>query len=144
MKRRKNKPPEWATLSGKSFTRIYSDLISSEAFKALGAATKALYIACAVHQTTKECKQCLVAALSERVYAKGGTDADVENALKWEKGLFVFPEKQARKYGWTHNNISRGMKELVDSGFVEIVQAGKHQRKVNIYKFSDKWKSKTK
>ena len=133
-------PPKWATISGRSYAPIYSDLLQSKAFKSLKPSSKNLFFVCVAHQTTSDCGKCLHEALKERAEAFGNEPP--EACTHWGQGYFVLPRKQAEAYGWKAPNVTRSMQDLIRAGFVDIVQQGARQR-VSIYRFSERWKDET-
>ena len=56
-----------------------------------------------------------------------------------KKGIFTFPKKRMEQYGYDSRNGRRYLKELLDNGFIEVVE--KNFFKENIYEFSEKWKN---
>lgn len=54
---------------------------------------------------------------------------------------FEFPEGAAKKYGFTTKGTFRTkVQELIDAGFIEVVENNRTCRKANVYRFSLKWK----
>ena len=44
------------------------------------------------------------------------------------------------EYGLQRTNSQRYFKELIEKGFIEKYESNKHRKKVNVYRFSSKWK----
>lgn len=45
-----------------------------------------------------------------------------------------------KEYGWIHQTIARAIDELLEKGFIEIVErGGAYQRHKTVYKLSDNW-----
>lgn len=53
---------------------------------------------------------------------------------------FTFQKSSAAKYGITESTLSRHIKELTSSGFIEIEESGRYTRTPNRYKFSFRWR----
>ena len=56
------------------------------------------------------------------------------------KRSFTFPYAKYRSY-MTKPTFQRVKQELIDKGFVDVIQNNKNLRKSNIYAFSDRWKT---
>ena len=52
---------------------------------------------------------------------------------------FVFPRSKYRTYSG-NDKFLRARQELIDKGFLEVVQNNANLRRPNVYRFSDKWK----
>ena len=53
---------------------------------------------------------------------------------------FKFPHAKYRSY-MSKPTFLKAKKELIDKGFIDVVQNNKNLRKANIYAFSDRWKT---
>ncbi|MDY5576137.1 MAG: hypothetical protein SPF70_01465 [Lachnospiraceae bacterium] len=53
---------------------------------------------------------------------------------------FKFPHAKYRSY-MSKPTFLKAKQELIDKGFIDVVQNNKNLRKSNIYAFSDRWKS---
>lgn len=56
------------------------------------------------------------------------------------KRSFKFPFSKYRAYT-TRPTFEKALKELVEKGFIDIVQRNSNLRKPNIYMFSNRWKT---
>ena len=56
------------------------------------------------------------------------------------KRSFKFPFSKYRSYT-TRPTFEKALKELVDKGFVDVIQRNGNLRKANIYSFSSRWKT---
>lgn len=52
---------------------------------------------------------------------------------------FEFPFSKYKSY-MTRPTFEKGVNELVEKGFIDVVQRNANLRKPNVYRFSDKWK----
>lgn len=52
---------------------------------------------------------------------------------------FKFPHAKYRSY-MTKPTFQKAKQELIDKGFIDVIQNNKNLRKANIYAFSDRWK----
>lgn len=146
MGRAKKELPEWSYEDNpfSRFARVTDDLIKSKKFRALGKSVQMFYIACMTHAKTEKAQECLYNALKERHELLGNplSEFDLNRMVHDEQGLmFVFPKKHYEEYGYSPAYAAKNFKSLVDNGFLEVVQHGKQNKKVNIYKFSKKWKA---
>lgn len=53
---------------------------------------------------------------------------------------FKFPHAKYRSY-MSKPTFQKAKQELIDKGFIDVVQNNKNLRKANIYAFSDRWKT---
>ena len=53
---------------------------------------------------------------------------------------FKFPHAKYRSY-MTKPTFQKAKQELIDKGFIDVIQNNKNLRKANIYAFSDRWKT---
>lgn len=112
---------------GENYGTLFPSMLKSEQYKSLTIGERHFYNICRVHWQTKECQQCLYNHKQEF-----GTD--------YTKECFVFPSKHLKRYGIDRANASRYFDKLVQKGFIEKVESNKSIQKVNVYKFSRKWK----
>ena len=54
---------------------------------------------------------------------------------------FQMTESRAVKYGITPSSLRRHLKELKDSGFIQITRSGKNTRTANDYQFCMDWRN---
>lgn len=55
------------------------------------------------------------------------------------KRSFTFPHAKYCSY-MSKPTFIKAKQELIDKGFIEVIQSNKNLRKANIYAFSDRWK----
>lgn len=134
MSRRKNvkkdNDPLLSLTDKDRFTYIYDGTLTSKQFTALSPSARLLYFACA----------------SQRMSSKGlahlhlfnqqhGTDYNEKN------GYFTMPNRRIKDYGLKPDTCYRtAFKELINAGFIEIVEGNKHRHIENIYRLSTAWK----
>lgn len=53
---------------------------------------------------------------------------------------FSFTESTAKQYGFSGMALRRSVQDLVDAGFISIVENNRTRRKPNIYRFEVEWK----
>lgn len=131
-KRGKSPPKKWQTDTRRnrrqSFSKIYSNMLTSPAWCDLTGAQKALYIACRDQEMRPH----------PRV-----TDTPADDQLfNMNRALYV-----GRYKLYKSNNLKgffRDMRELVRHGFISVYRSGKNTRQKSIYSYSDKWKDWTK
>lgn len=116
-----------ATGGGGNYGIVYEDMAKSEIYKSLNIGAKQFYTVCRIHARTKASTQCLYK------HAK-------EDCEKYNSSYFVFPMKQLAEYGYQRQNAKKYFDELIQKGFIERVESNAHRYKVNVYRFSDKWK----
>lgn len=130
------------------FGMIYVDLLKSEQFQALPTAARYLYIACTAQAATEEGQKCLYTRLQQVNHQlnEGWSEWDIRTATvnqnQMMKGLFVFPQKHYQKYGYKRGSFSKYICILINAGFIRKRYGGGNQHAVNVYQFSDAWKTK--
>ena len=110
------------------FGTMYDSMCKDKIYKSLHVATRQFYVLCRVQARSKSGRNCLFNHCQGYEY-----QYDPEE-------YFVFPAKHQEEYGVKRQNGKEYLKELVSKGFIEVVENNKHRRKVNVYKFSTKWK----
>ena len=131
MKKNKNYIDINASISNrdKYFGIIYEGMCKSEQFQKLSRKAQIVYVLCRVHAHTQKCKACLYN------HAK-------EEGRTYGPDCFVFPDCQQDDYGeHDHSNFNKYMKQLINAGFIDLIENNKHRFKINVYSFSSKWKS---
>lgn len=131
MSKKKTGNDQFMSLTDKDrFTYIYDGTLTSTQFTALSPSARLLYLACA----------------SQRMSAKGlahlhlfnqqhGTDYNEKN------GYFTMPNRRIKDYGLKPDTCYRhSFKELINAGFIEVVEGNKHRHIENIYRLSTAWK----
>lgn len=138
-----------------NFLMLPWELYEEEAFIKLNRTPRDFYIALNTFYHTTRQQNLLFANLHR--YNELGlihpqmTDEDIANEAflarkyKYRKGLFVAPENDFIKIGFTSGQVSNMKKILEEAGFISIVCGGKGKydgwsNNATIYKFSNKWK----
>lgn len=62
-----------------------------------------------------------------------------QEGKNYPQHYFTFPEAHFETYGIPRNSARRWLRELIDAGFIEVIERNGHRRKVNVYAFTDKW-----
>ena len=93
------------------FTRLFDDLLNSEAFKRLSAQAKLVYI-----------------LMRQEYKGEGYTGNKVK-----------CPYSKIETYRIGRKSISKGIQELIEAGFIEIVEQGGLYHRPSVYKFSSRW-----
>lgn len=132
MNKRSPKPDPYGSTGGRHehYGRLFESMLKSDIYKSLTTGEKQVYTCCRVQANTEKGKQSL--------YKHG-----IENGRAYDPERdFVFSAKHAAEYGINRFFLSRCMKVLIEKGFIEKREANQYQHKVNVYSFSDKWKSR--
>ena len=126
------------------FSKIYNSLIVSDAFQDMPPTAKVVYLYCRNQAHSKTGIENLTAYLYETAKMLGYDEKQTAKFLsKYKDGYiyFTFPAKHAEElYNLDRRNLGKYLKILSDYGFIETVSCGKHQKRQNLYKFSDAWK----
>ena len=130
-RKRSKEPQPYADVGNTNFAQVRDGLLQSAEFQALTVGERYFYITCLVQARTKKCSQCL--------YMHGREDGREE---PYSKLCFVFPAAHMKEYGYESGNGSKYLHALMEKGFIERVESNKHRQKVNVYRFTDKWKNK--
>lgn len=126
------KPDYYASKCGKheTFATVYDSMLKSEQFKNLSLSAKFLFLLCRNQLTSR--------AGRETLYNHGK-----EFEILYPDSCFVFPAKHQREYGLNDcSNVTKGLKELENAGFIRKYECNKHCWKVNVYQFATDWKNK--
>lgn len=129
-KKQAYKPDYFASKGGthETFGMIYDSLMKSEQFKELPLYARYIYVACRNQINSKSCR--------ETLYNHGK-----ESGIDYPDNCFVFPAKQQKEYGFNdRSNFSKGMKELIEAGFIKLYENNRYTWNVNVYQFSSAWK----
>lgn len=111
----------------KRYGTIGVRMMQSLEFRALTPGAQLMYMRCRCQSQSPEGRRCLYQ------YSKDvGMDYSPDR-------YFVFPSKHMAEYGVDRGNGSKWLKELINKGFLEMVESNKHRHKVNVYSFSTKW-----
>ena len=112
----------------KSFFQMYHSQITSPAYMALSDGAKVLLLICK----------------DVRRYSTAGRQGEFyPNAPRNDPKCFYLNRALLRMYGggWSSpNKARRCLIELVQYGFIEVVELGTFTRTKNIYRFSGRWK----
>lgn len=128
-KKNKYKDP-WASVAeSENFGTLFEGMLKSTQYQSLSLGAKNFYCYCRVQARTRECKSTL--------YAHG----KAQNTSYDEMRDFVFPAVHLREYGIQSSNACKYFKELIKSGFIDKKEDNKHRKKVNVYSFSNRWKT---
>ena len=123
------KPPTYAsTGTSDNFGRLYVSMVQSGAFQALSMKARYFYMLCTIQAASTQGKR----ALYQYADAEGET---------FGEACFVFPREHQKKFGYMGKDANRYFDELEQAGFIETVRQNNHRRKMNVYRFSDKWKN---
>lgn len=114
--------------SNDTFTPLYSAFLKHENYIKLKSGTKNILMCCLAQISDKKSKQCVYNHKKE-LEAYG-----IELAYP-EYMTFVFPTKQAEEYGIKASNLSRGLKELEELGFIKTLENNQLRHKMNYYCF---------
>lgn len=119
--------------SGDTSANIYMSMLMSNAWNNLSKNARVLYLYCKAQYYAEKRKPTtqtsnLQVQQSDRTYF-------TMNKSKWCELYGLYKEGNAR-------NFTKDMKELIDNGFVELVENGRLTRTKSVYKLSDKWQDK--
>ncbi len=107
----------WQTSRGGRFLSLYMDMLQSEAWQQLGAYEIQLYI-----------------------YMLSKQSHRVEKGIIWNsnKDNISIPKKEYREM-MSQDSFERAIDNLIDKGFIKLVENRYCVRKCNIYGFNDMW-----
>lgn len=111
-----------------SFGIMYESMMDSKAWQKLTGSAAKLYVASRTHAKSKEGQQTL--------YNHGK-----KYGTTYESNDFVFPATQLEKKGFDRSNASKLFKELIEKGFIDKKEDNKAIKQVNVYSFSERWKT---
>lgn len=112
------------------FYQMHDSMEKSKQFLALKISAREMYRRCRNQAYCDEGMQTL-----------GNYAAEVNKSeYKAENGYFVFPEKHMNQYGLDKGNGSKLLAILEKAGFIDCVERNGHRKKINVYRFSDRWK----
>lgn len=147
-KKTTNQAPPWAVEDNpySKWARLYVDILKSSAFQALSKPAQMFYFVCLANMHDDKARASLknhIMETHESIEAAGRLyNLDIDKYLDSKNGYFIMPAKHLKQYGYTRGNGWKLMNELIDAGFVEKVEANKHRKKENVYRFSTAWKRK--
>ena len=115
-----------------NFAIIYEGALTSKQYTSMSPTARQLYIAC----------------ISQNMSGKGKANLHLFNKqhgtdYNEKKGYFTMPNKRIKDYGLSPNTCHKhSFKELINTGFIEVIENNKHRHIENIYRFSAEWKKK--
>lgn len=109
---------------------IYMSMLMSYAWQQLSKNAQVLYVYCkAQYYAEKRKPKTEHQQLTEQEQRQCFT----MNKSKWQKLYKIYKSDNGQ--------FNKDMKQLIDFGFVELLEGGKNVRKKNTYMLSNKWKS---
>ena len=113
-----------------NYATIYEGAMTHERFKKLNPTAKNLYFFCLLQRKSKKGRDNLY-----HFNMQYGKNYD------HEKGYFTMPAKRIKEFGLDAGTCHRrAFKELIENGFIEVVENNRLSHRENIYKFTTKWK----
>lgn len=110
------------------FGMVYEGMVTCSRYKGLSLGAKQFYTLCRVQANSKIGKACL--------YKHAETEGK-----QYAEGCFVFPSTHQNRFGVNRQNGSRYFRELINAGFIKLIEQNRHRHKPNVYQFSGKWRS---
>lgn len=124
--------PLTSFLERESFAMIYEGMVTHERFKKLNPSAKILCLYCQIQRKSREGRANLY-----KFNRQNGTN------YNHEQGYFTMPTKRIKEFGLDVSTCrKRSFKELIENGFIEVIENNRLRHKENIYKLSTKWKTK--
>lgn len=114
--------------SNDKFGTLFDSMCRSKAYQSLSIGAKQFYTLCRVQAKSKQGLSCL--------YKHGN-----EYNIQYSENDFVFPASHLAIYGVNRSNANRYFNELIARGFIDKKEKNKSIKKVNVYSFSNRWKS---
>lgn len=99
------------------YTKICDDMMDSKAWEDLPMRARGLYL-----------------ELKKKFVSKNGGENTNQNDIS-----ITFDDRFKKAYG-SKNTLFKDVDELIENGFIKVIQHGKYARVCNIYGFSDDWK----
>ena len=113
------------------FGTIYDGMCQSKQYQSLSIGARQFYTLCRVQSRSSHGKACL----SRHGQEENTTYTDY---------CFCFPAKHLKLYGVDRSNANRYLNELINAGFIDLLEQNKHRKKINVYCFSSRWKQTSK
>ena len=135
----KSKPDYFASrdASDHNWGRIYEGMVKSSAYQKLSLGARHFFTICRIQANTSSAKRTLYNHCGRRsIYEDGG-----QNKIHILENYFVFPASHLNEYGYDRSNASKYFKELKEAGFIDIIESNQHRHQVNVYAFSNRWKT---
>ena len=127
---KKDNDPLLSLTDKDNYTYIYDGTLTSKQFISMSPSAQRLYFAC----------------ISQRMSGKGKANLHLFNEqhgknYSEQDGYFTMPNKRIKDYGLNPVTCYKtGFKELVDVGFIEVVENNRHRHIENIYRLITAWK----
>lgn len=132
---RKQNNNKWLCLTARdNYTYIYDGTMTCKQYTSMSLSARQLYIAC----------------ISQRMSKTGTANLHLfneQNGTNYNEydGYFTMPNVRIKAYGLRPNTChAYAFKELIENGFIEVVENNKHRHIENIYRLSTAWRKKTK
>lgn len=114
-----------------NYAPIYDGAVTHERYKKLNQSAKLLYIYCQIRRQSKRGRNNLY-----KFNKQNGTN------YNHEQGYFTMPTTALKEFDMDVGTCrKRAFPELVENGFIEVVENNRYSHKENIYKLSAKWKT---
>lgn len=126
------KPFESDCTSKDTSANIYVSMLMSENWQKLSKNAQILYVYCKAQYYAEKTKP---KPFHRQLTEQEQKQCFTMNKSKW-KDLYKI-------YKSDNGQFNRDIKELIESGFIELVETGKLTRTKNIYMLSDKWNKKS-
>lgn len=127
---KKDNDPRLSLTDKDNFATIYVGALTCKQYTSMSLSARQLYIAC----------------ISQNMSGKGKANLHLFNEQHGTNyneydGFFTMPNKRIKAYGLSPNTChKKSFKELIDNGFIEVVESNRHRHIENIYRFSTAWK----
>ena len=128
--RKKDNDPRLSLTDKDNFAIIYDGTLTCKQYISMSPTAQRLYIAC----------------ISQRMSGKGKANLHLFNEQHGTKyneqdGYFTMPNTRLQAYGLKPNTChAYTFKELINAGFIEVIENNRHRHIENIYRFSTAWK----
>ena len=127
---KKDNDPRLSLTDKDNFAIVYEGALTSKQYTSMSLSARQLYIACIMQNKSGKGKANL-----HLFNEQHGTDYNER------EGYFTMHKKRIVDYGLKPNTCYRtAFKELINAGFIEVVEGNKHRHIENIYRLSTAWK----
>ena len=129
-KAKKDNDPRLSLTDKDWFAIIYDGALSCKQYTSMSLSARQLYVSC----------------ISQRMSGKGKANLHLFNQqhgtnYNEKDGYFTMPNKRIREYGLNPSTCHRtSFRELINAGFIEVVENNRHRHIENIYRLSTAWK----
>lgn len=120
-----------AGASDKRFGRIYEGMLKSPAWQGLKPMSKVLLVVAVTHVSTSENYRHL-----HEHCAGQGYPADKYSGV----GFLILSRAKLKTYGIDASHAHRHFQQLINAGFLELIESNQHRQQANVYRLSAKWK----